>query len=97
MKRSILLGVLAAVAASCTVQEADVLMDERTEPVFYATFEQPEEDTKVYANEQLLLRWHEDDRMSIFNKLTYNQQYQFTGTTGDSSGDFRPVNGNYYW
>ena len=71
MKRSTLLGVIAAMAASCTVQEADVLLDEGTSPVYYATFEQPEEeDTKVYANEQLLIRWHEDDRISIFEKLT---------------------------
>ncbi len=96
MRRSILLGVIAAMAASCTVQEADVLMDERTETVFYATFEQPEEDTKVYANEKLLIRWHEDDRLSIFNKLTYNQQYQFTGKTGDNSGGFRKVDGDEF-
>ena len=96
MKRSMLLGVIAAMAASCTVQEADVLMDEKIAPIFYATFEQPEEDTKVYANEQLLIRWHEDDRVSIFNKLTYNQQYQFTGKTGDKTGDFQKVEGDGY-
>ena len=97
MKRSILLSVIAAVAASCTVQEADVLIDEETSPVFYASFEKPEEqDTKVYANEQLLLRWHEDDRVSIFEKLTYNQQYQFMGKTGDNSGNFQKVEGDGY-
>lgn len=59
---------------------------------FYASFEQPGEDgTKVYANEDLLLRWNADDRVSIFNKNTYNQQYQFTGETGDNAGGFRKV------
>ena len=99
MKRSILLGVIALFAASCTVQEADPLINsnDETEAVFYAMFEQPESpDTKVYANEQLLIRWHEDDRVSIFNQVTYNQQYQFTGKTGDNSGGFRKVSSDEF-
>ncbi len=99
MKRSILLGVIALFAASCTVQEADPLINsnDETEAVFYAMFEQPESpDTKVYANEQLLIRWHEDDRVSIFNQVTYNQQYQFTGKTGDNSGGFRKISSDEF-
>ena len=58
---------------------------------YLATFEQPTEETRVYANEDLLLRWNADDRVSIFNKITYNQQYKFTGETGDNAGGFRKV------
>ena len=65
--------------------------------MFFATFEQPTETgTKVYANENLLLRWHADDRISIFNKLTYNQQYRFTGETGDNAGGFSKVDGEEF-
>ena len=60
--------------------------------MFYASFEQPSDiDTKVYATEELYLRWNADDRVSIFNKITYNQQYKFTGETGDNAGGFRKV------
>ncbi len=78
--------------ASCTIQETDFQKDILNNELFFATFEQPTETgTKVYANENLLLRWHADDRVSIFNKLTYNQQYRFTGETGDNAGGFSKV------
>ena len=32
-----------------------------------------------------------DFQTSAFNKNTYNQQYQFTGETGDNAGGFRKV------
>lgn len=93
MKRRRLWGLVAALFASCTVQEADVLVDES--PVFYATIEQPDGlDTKVYANEQLQVRWHENDCVSIFNKTTNNQKYRFTGQTGDNGGSFAKVDGD---
>lgn len=86
------LGIAATLAASCTVQEKDFRTPNRDDVVFYASFEQPgEEGTKVYANEDLLLRWTADDRVSIFNRITYNQQYKFTGETGDNAGGFRKV------
>lgn len=57
--------------------------------VFYASTEvatSPE--TKVYADEDLRLLWNEDDRISVFNKSTFNSQYAFIGEDGDNSGDF---------
>ena len=75
--------------ASCENEEQMTGPDETT---FYATFEQPEgAATRVYANEDLLLRWHADDRVSIFNKITYNQEYRFSGETGDNAGAFSRV------
>ena len=38
-----------------------------------------------------MVLWHADDRVSIFNKYTYNQQYRFTGNTGANSGSFTKV------
>lgn len=74
--------------ASCSTQETPIQND----VVFYASFEQPAEDgTRVYVNEDLHLRWTAEDLVSIFNKNTVNQRYMFTGTTGDSSGEFKKV------
>lgn len=93
MKRfALYLGVTVALVASCSVQEIEFKSFEPKDGMFYATFEQPgDAGTKVYANENLLLRWNADDRVSIFNKLTFNQQYRFLGETGDNGGGFNKV------
>lgn len=89
MKRSILIALAVALLASCATKEIDVQAPVQDDVEFYASFEQPaEEGTRVYANEDLLLRWTADDRVSIFNKNTYNQQYRFTGNTGANAGGF---------
>ena len=85
-------GMVAALVASCSTQEEDFNTPLQDDVIFYASFEQPaEEGTRVYANEDLLLRWNADDRVSIFGKNTYNQQYKFLGETGDNSGGFSKV------
>ena len=87
------LGMAAAMVVSCSVQEKDFQTLNRDDVVFYASFEQPgDADTKVYVNEELRLRWNADDRVSIFNQNTYNQQFAFTGETGDNAGEFKKVN-----
>lgn len=85
-------AVLAA-ATACTVKEQEEVL-----PVipqyeeFYATIEQPSEtETKTYADDQFRVLWHADDRITIFNKYTYNQQYAFLGETGDNAGGFSKV------
>lgn len=91
MKRiALYLGIVAALVASCSIQEENFETPQKDDVVFYASFEQPTEvGTRVYANEKLYLRWTADDRVSIFNKITYNQQYKFLGETGDNSGGFK--------
>ena len=93
MKRfALYLGLAIALVTSCSTKEVDFQTPIRDDVVFYAALEQPAEDgTKVYANEDLLLRWTADDRVSIFNKVTYNQEYRFTGETGDNGGSFSKV------
>ena len=92
MKRfALYLGIAAALVASCSIQEEDYQVPEQDDVIFYASFEQPSEGTRVYANKELYLRWTADDRVSIFDKNTYNQQYKFLGETGDNSGGFNRV------
>ena len=87
------LGMAAAVVASCSVQEKDIEISKPGSLKFFASFEQPvaEEGTKVYVDENLQLRWNADDRISLFNKTTANQEFVFTGETGDASGEFQQV------
>ena len=93
MKRiALYFGIAAALVASCSLQEEDIKAPQQDDVVYYASFEQPAQDgTRVYANEDLLLRWTADDRVSIFGQNTYNQQYKFMGETGDNSGGFSKV------
>ena len=85
-------GMAAIVAVSCSVREENFNAPDAGAPVFRASFEQPADaGTKVFVNEDFLLRWNADDRVSIFNKTTANQQYRFKGATGDSEGEFEIV------
>lgn len=97
MKRSFVFVLAIAFLGACSTKEIDFLTPAQDDIEFYASFEQPSDnDTKVYANEDLLLRWTADDRVSIFNKITYNQQYKFTGETGDNAGGFKKVDSDEF-
>jgi hypothetical protein len=88
-------GLLVGLSLACTRAETDLPMTGRD--LFHASMEQPTEaGTKVYADEDLMLLWHADDRVSIFDKYTFNQEYRFTGETGDNAGSFEKVpNGGF--
>ena len=45
-------------------------------------------ETRTYVENERLLRWHEDDRLTVFYGNTLNDQYKFKGKTGDNSGTF---------
>ena len=77
--------------ASCT--EAAVETFRLPDTVFHVNLDGDDDaGTKVYLNKQVKTRWNADDRLTVFNKFTYNQQYVFTGETGDCAGDVEPVN-----
>lgn len=97
MKRSLICALAIALLSACSTKEIDIQTPVQDDVVFYASFEQPAEvGTRVYANEDLLLRWTADDRVSIFNKITFNQQYKFTGETGDNAGGFQRVDSDEF-
>lgn len=80
-------------AMSCTVQEPDTkgIVSPKNK-VFFASLESYNDpDTKVYVDKKIKLHWDADDRITVFNKTTLNQEYRFTGETGDRSGDFELV------
>ena len=85
---------------SCQSREEAVeeVVSRDVNKVFYAEMEQvgsPAE-SKVYVDDQLRIRWHANDRVSIFDKYTYNDQYAFQGETGANSGSFALVPENQF-
>ena len=78
---------------SCSVEEMDTRdIAPSTDELFYARLEsRSDADTKVYVDENVKILWNEDDRITIFNKYTYNQEYRFLGETGDNAGAFKMV------
>ena len=47
-----------------------------------------EAETRTYVENDKYLRWHENDRLTVFFGNTLNNQYKFKGKTGDNSGTF---------
>lgn len=95
--RHLTLGVLAAISAvSCTVNEVPDPAEKDLVPlpgkVYYATIEdEPGNATRTLADEQLHVLWHADDRVTLFENLTYGKEYRFAGEDKDPGGPFEPV------
>lgn len=97
IKRLFFLTVLTILSVCCTNEMDGVrLLQQRAEApaktVFYATIADGAQ-TKVFADEQMRVLWNAADRISIFDKNTGNQQYQFEGEDGDNAGSFSYVSG----
>lgn len=90
--KAFLFCILLVLLISCIKDQQEVINRPYTAPVFNATMETPNTPgTRVFADNKLRVLWNADDRVSIFNKSTYNRQYQFTGKDGDNSGSFTMV------
>ena len=91
MKRIFTFLVIALAMVGCTNHEE---RDEVVLPVlnetFYASFADSEELSRTYIDEDIKLLWHADDRISLF-RTTLNEEFVFTGNTGDNSGGFNAV------
>ena len=92
MKRILLqtCALAALLVSSCTKVSEKSFQTPDGESLFYASIE-ASADTRAYADENLRVLWDADDRVSIFNRYTLNEQFRFTGETGDNSGWFEPV------
>ena len=91
MKRTYLYIVTLFLACSCQVD--DLMEQGKTSRTFTASLE--EHHTKTYVEEGRLLRWNENDRISLFEGNTLNAQYRFDGQTGDNSGTFSSLETSY--
>lgn len=98
MKKIVLFWGAATLLTACTSQletpieniDDSIIVEEQQAPVFYASIGE-EANTKVYLDEDYKVLWTEDDRISVFNENTYNQEYRFDGNTGDNAGTFSIV------
>lgn len=107
MKRSFFSLFLAIALVSCTAQLDPMTESAEASSRIYAAVEGCDQPmTKVYADTGLKVLWNADDRISMFDKTTYNYQYKFLGNDGDASGEFEklPASGfitgnnvNYYF
>ena len=101
MKKLLFLGAFAMALqlASCTIEEDPFQEPDSSEQTIVEGITYPAEvyatiddsngtEAKAYVNENMKVLWDSDDRISLFNKLTYNKEYRFTGDTGASSGTF---------
>ncbi len=97
MKRFFPLLIVLLFLVSCTDELDQIINGSRTDvrgskTVFQASTEGPASpETKVYADENLKVLWNADDRISIFNKTTFNYQFAFTGDDGDTAGSFEEI------
>ena len=91
MKRFLLLAVAALAFVGCNnafEDEGNAHQMITDLPTLIADFE---EDTRTYVEQNTYLRWHADDRLTIFYGNTMNRQYRFNGKSGDNSGSFSHI------
>ena len=90
----LLVGLLSLAAVSCSIEEITGPEKEnapkRTDILYSAAItEQPGDiETKTFADNKLRILWNEDDRVTIFDKKTLNEQFCFDGEDGDNAGGF---------
>jgi len=92
MKKYIYLSLTLLLTLGCVKEDIKDGLQNGTDsvPVFYAELSSAVEETKTFVDTDYFLYWTADDRISVFSS-TYNQQYRFTGETGDKSGSFAKV------
>lgn len=54
-----------------------------------------DEETRIQLNEATKTVWTKGDRLSVFYGTTTNEEWQFTGDTGDRTGEIVPVDGSF--
>ena len=97
MKRVLFLAVSLLILSSCQVELDQMFVDSEAGAsvsgiVFHASTESASlPETRIYADENMKVLWNADDRISIFEKKTYNYQYKFLGEDGETAGDFEKV------
>ncbi len=94
MKKYFLAISIAALATACMTEQEPVLNNYSYPAEIRARIdkEASSPDTKVYADEGFNVLWNNDDRISLFDRYTFNKEYYFTGETGANAGVFKEVN-----
>ena len=91
MKRFLLFAVAVLAFVGCNNAFEDehyARLEQNVLPTLTAGFEDA---TRTYVEQDTYLRWHADDRLTIFYGNTLNHQYKFLGKSGATGGEFEPV------
>jgi hypothetical protein len=93
MKRELVLqSLICLLVMSCSVHEPDI---SQADMVYYVTLESyADPGTRVYVDEKVKLHWEADDRFSLF-RSTLNEQWRFTGNTGDDAGEITSASSQF--
>ena len=93
MKKFLVLAASVLAFFACSKQDVvDVQKSDSEKAVFHATMEGiVSPGTKIYSDNKLNVLWNADDRITVFNKRTYNDQFKFLGEDGDCGGDFEEI------
>ena len=86
-------GILLAGLVSCTIQEPTDINNPKQHRYFGIL---EDSSTRMYADDQLRTLWNEGDFISIFEKTTFNNKFQFLGEDGDTAGGFEYVSGTTF-
>ncbi|MBO4742394.1 MAG: hypothetical protein J5533_02055 [Bacteroidales bacterium] len=78
-------------AVSCMTEKESAPGAAKVTPSFRASIELPAPETRVYADDDLNLRWNEGDLIGVFDHLTYRQKYEYVGEDGAYEGSFNLV------
>ena len=89
-----LLGLLATLAVSCTVEPAEVVSV--GEGAYTAVIEAAAPSTRTVADENLHVLWSKNDELSIFDKSSWNGEYKLEGEGGTNTGVFTKVEPSGY-
>ncbi len=96
--RYLWLGLLSVMAVSCTMSEVPSSDEFDFVPVgdnaYYALIDeqQPKDfETKTYADDELRVLWKHDDRVTVFENVTFGKELYFTGRSGSTGGGFNYV------
>lgn len=90
MKRILTFLVTAATLLGCSHDEAFTPNTPTEKATYYASFADAEADSRTYLDENFMLLWHNDDRISLFT-TTYNEEYKFADPTGSNAGKFEAI------
>ena len=73
---------------SCNKQEE--MVAEKQSPRFHGGMEPVlvDSETRAYVDENYKVYWNAGDHITIFAEKTYNREFEYTGRTGTTGGDF---------
>ena len=90
----ILAMILLAVGCSKT-EDGGIIPESTLSTVLYGVIEDGNEDeedeTRVYLDNKIRIRWNKSDLITVFNGTTRNQKYEYLGRDGSTGGEFDVV------